>query len=212
MPYWTLSTLPVGQVPKIPAIADAQAAQYKIASYAQLASPEDEDRSNLVAVIRQALLREGPITVAGLICDNFIPDANGVVPLPQGFVRGGHDFVFAGHIPDEKYFIMRNSWGRKWGLDGYCLMHEDWLHWESDLYRSIFEVWTSTDIAVPKRAKEIRIRPGADTMLVDGVEIYLDAPAFIKDNRLFIPERAVSGNQGYIVNWNGEEAVLTDPS
>jgi hypothetical protein len=168
-----------------------------------------------VATIRQALLREGPVVVAGLVCSNFIPDENGVVPLPDGYIQGGHQYVFCGHLPEKKLFIMRNTWGKDWGIDGYAYMHEDRLFRASDMGYYTMEIWSQTDLIMPKRAKEIRIRPGFYSMLVDGVEIALDQPAFITNaNRTVLPVRAIASNAGYLVSWDNDksEVILTDPS
>jgi hypothetical protein len=213
MPYSTLSSLPAPRVPGIPVIADAQAGKYKISAYAQLADYIDVDRSGLLATIRQALLREGPIVLALLVCSNFVPDSMGRLPLPQGTIQGGHAVGIVGHLPEIKCLILRNTWGKDWGINGYAYLPEEWLTWTSDVYKSVFEAWTATDSVVPKRAKEIIIVPGAYTMNVDGVQVMLDQPAFITGaDRTMLPIRAVAANMGYIVDWRDGKVILTDPS
>jgi len=218
MPYWMLTNLPSPQVPPIPTIAMEKAAKFKIDSYAQLAGTMDVSRDNLIPTIRQALLREGPIVVAGLVCSNFVPDENGVIPLPQGQIQGSHQYVFAGHLPEQRHFIMRNTWGRKWGIDGYSYMHEDWLTAHTHIadvgvMYYIFEMWTQTDIVTPKTTSCIEITPDSPCVIVDGAEVMLDQPAFTTaKGRVVLPIRAIAGNMGYLVSWRDGKAILTKPN
>jgi len=60
MPYSTLTKLPIPQVPIVSESAKLAASKYKINSYAQICSPSDKDRSNIINTMRQALINEGP--------------------------------------------------------------------------------------------------------------------------------------------------------
>lgn len=48
----------------------------------------------------------------------------GVVPMPRKNERalGGHAVIAVGFNQKEKRFLVRNSWGEKWGTHGYCTM------------------------------------------------------------------------------------------
>lgn len=48
----------------------------------------------------------------------------GIVPLPQKHERllGGHAVMAVGYDDAKEQFIIRNSWGVGWGIQGYCLM------------------------------------------------------------------------------------------
>jgi C1A family cysteine protease len=48
----------------------------------------------------------------------------GIVPMPQPTEEfaGGHCVTAVGFQDDKQCFIVRNSWGTGWGMQGYCLM------------------------------------------------------------------------------------------
>jgi len=212
MPYRMLMELPAPKVPSIPMLAEAQAGQFKISTYAQLAEQTDTDRSELLATIRQALAREGPFVMALLVCSNFEPDATGKLPLPGGVVLGGHAVGIVGDLPDIGCLILRNSWGRDWGIDGHAYLPYEWLTRSSDTFKYVFEAWTAMDIVTPRAAKQIVVTPGSTLMSVDGVCIQLDQEAVLSDrDRILLPLRAVAGNLGYVVTWDGSKAILTRP-
>ena len=51
-------------------------------------------------------------------------------------MKGGHAMTVIGY--NQEGFIIRNSWGDTWGLNGYCVYpYRDWgSHWE---------IWTTID-------------------------------------------------------------------
>jgi C1A family cysteine protease len=54
---------------------------------------------------------------------------SGVVPMPSTGekVVGGHCVVAVGYDGTTRHFIIRNSWGKSWGLKGYCMMPYEYL-------------------------------------------------------------------------------------
>jgi len=50
--------------------------------------------------------------------------ATGVVPMPSRHesVLGGHAVLAVGYDEEQKRFLVRNSWGRRWGRHGHCTM------------------------------------------------------------------------------------------
>jgi C1A family cysteine protease len=48
----------------------------------------------------------------------------GVVPMPPRSERllGGHAVLAVGYDDESQRFIVRNSWGTGWGMDGYFTM------------------------------------------------------------------------------------------
>ena len=55
----------------------------------------------------------------------------------------------------------------------------------------------------------IEITIGATTAKVNGVEVALDAPAFIENSRTYMPVRFVAENLGATVAWNGATSTAT---
>ena len=52
----------------------------------------------------------------------------GIVQIPQSYEKhiGGHAVV-AGYDDSQKKFIVRNSWGKDWGMGGYFTIPYDYL-------------------------------------------------------------------------------------
>jgi C1A family cysteine protease len=53
----------------------------------------------------------------------------GVVPLPPRgeTLLGGHAVLAVGYDDDTQRFLVRNSWGTGWGMEGYCTMPYGYL-------------------------------------------------------------------------------------
>ena len=91
----------------------ATAAQFKIASYFNL-------RRDLQAW-RQWLATTGPIVVAldvDATWDNASDTSGNLDVYRPQTTRGGHATAIVGYTPDR--FIVRNSWGKSWGDDGFA--------------------------------------------------------------------------------------------
>lgn len=54
-------------------------------------------------------------------------------------IRGRHAMVIVGYDRDKSAFKVRNSWGRQFGVDGYCWMHESYIAW-----RGTRSLWVCT--------------------------------------------------------------------
>lgn len=47
------------------------------------------------------------------------PDADGVIHV-TGKLMGGHCIVCIGYNHTRRMYLLQNSWGKKWGIDGRC--------------------------------------------------------------------------------------------
>jgi C1A family cysteine protease len=49
------------------------------------------------------------------------------MPSPGEKVAGGHCVVAVGYDNARRVFMIRNSWGKGWGMKGYCTMPYEYL-------------------------------------------------------------------------------------
>lgn len=117
-----------------PAAAYADAKQDLVSAYSRVAQ-------NLLQM--QGCLAEGyPFVLGFTVYESFegqeVADT-GIVPMPSSGekVVGGHCVVAVGYDNTNRRFIIRNSWGTGWGLQGYFMMPYEYLldpHLASDFW------------------------------------------------------------------------------
>ena len=93
--------------------------------------------SQSVQDIESRLFEGFPIVFGIEIYSSFMSDAvakSGEVPMPRRFwmwkmerLLGGHAIVLVGYNNMKKKFIARNSWGEKWGANGYFTIPYDYV-------------------------------------------------------------------------------------
>jgi C1A family cysteine protease len=49
------------------------------------------------------------------------------MPSPKEKLVGGHAVLAVGYDHPREQFIVRNSWGADWGMQGYCTMPYSYL-------------------------------------------------------------------------------------
>lgn len=79
-----------------------------------------------------ALLAGHPVAFGFTVYESFESDVvsqTGIVPMPgvDEQVLGGHAVTIWGYSLVGDYFIVRNSWGPNWGINGYCHMPAAYL-------------------------------------------------------------------------------------
>ncbi|EKX46300.1 hypothetical protein GUITHDRAFT_107910 [Guillardia theta CCMP2712] len=82
----------------------------------------------------ETCLSDGFPIVFGLkLTESFMkPAKNGYVPKPDpndpdASEHGAHALLLVGYSDPDQCFIVRNSWGSTWGVDGYCFVAYDYV-------------------------------------------------------------------------------------
>ncbi|WP_410991252.1 C1 family peptidase, partial [Bacillus cereus] len=101
------------------ALQQKNAVPYKISSYQAIR------QANMLADIKQAVANQDPVLVGIHVYPNFdaTPTSGIVPPVTEKKSRGGHALVVVGYDETNQWFIVRNSWGTKFGDQGYAYMH-----------------------------------------------------------------------------------------
>jgi C1A family cysteine protease len=119
---WPYDTKQFAQKP--PAAAYSDAKQDLVSSYARVAQ-------NVTQM--QGCLAEGyPFVLGFTVYESFESEdvaESGIVPMPVSgeAVVGGHCVAAVGYDDSKRDFIVRNSWGTGWGMNGYCMMPYEYL-------------------------------------------------------------------------------------
>jgi C1A family cysteine protease len=107
---------------------DSEAEPQKITAYAQCYTVDD---------VKAALMGLGPVLLCIAVYDSFYK--GGYLKNPDTSaeqIRGYHAMVITGWTKDG-YWVVQNSWGKRWGDNGLCYMPLG--------YKPIIEMWTMTD-------------------------------------------------------------------
>jgi len=108
----------------------------------------------------EACLAEGyPFTMGISVYESFKKRAvarSGIVPMPHRREKhlGGHALLVVGYDRRRRRFLVRNSWGARWGLGGYCLMPYPYL-----LNPNLaWDFWTARRISIRRRPQSGKSR------------------------------------------------------
>jgi len=96
-----------------------------------------------------------PFVFGFTVYESFESEAvaqSGVVPMPASDEKtlGGHAVMAVGYDDATRYFLVRNSWGKDWGLKGYFKMPYAYLT-ESNLAS---DFWTIRGVTTRATAKK----------------------------------------------------------
>ncbi|MDE6871056.1 MAG: hypothetical protein K2J62_02905 [Bacteroidales bacterium] len=74
--------------------------------------------------IKSAVYEGYPVAISLKIFNSFNPH-KGFIPMPSDEEMsdgryGNHAMVICGYNDDARFFVVRNSWGKKFGVKGYC--------------------------------------------------------------------------------------------
>lgn len=197
-------------LPTVPSGIIRAGEQYKIKVYSKLSSLDE---------LKRAIVEQGPTMLCVTVAQNFV-DAKNYVPAPAGTFLGGHAICACGYDDAIKLgpytggVLFMNSWGKSWGVDGFCwLPYAAWTEpWWIDQHigwKFIAEMWACVDVPwTPKMAKWIVLKINNPTAFVDGEYIQLDVPPKLENGRTIIPIRFVAERMGYVVNWQEENSLV----
>lgn len=104
----------------------------KSVSYARLNFSGDKTIEDRINHIKLALRSGFPIIFGFVVHESFRSDAvikTGIVPMPNAGekVIGSHTACVIGYDNDKEHFIVKNSWGNKWGDNGCFYMPYKYL-------------------------------------------------------------------------------------
>lgn len=122
---------------KPPAACYQHALKHQVLQYRRL--------DQILSQLKACLASGHPIVFGFTVYESFESKSvakAGVVPMPGGGERslGGHAVLAVGYDDAKQWFVVRNSWGEKWGDKGYCYMPYAYLT-DSDLAA---DFWTIT--------------------------------------------------------------------
>ena len=111
---------------------------YKISKFAKMPSDDayrlgaDRQAMEYLRVkkdeLKQVLADGFPIEFGFDVHKSFYGlGANGTMPTPNGKIDGGHAVLLVGYRGNGDY-IVRNSWGKRWGHHGYFYMPESFIN------------------------------------------------------------------------------------
>lgn len=85
--------------------------------------------SRSLTQLRGCLAEGFPFVFGATLYEKFETSKKGVIAMPGEHedMIGGHAMLCVGYDDSRKVFIVRNSWGNKWGDKGYCYMPYDYL-------------------------------------------------------------------------------------
>lgn len=89
-------------------------------------------RLNTLSEMLACLTEEYPFVFGFAVYESFESAGvrqTGVVPMPkkEEIMIGGHAVMAVGHNQADKRFLVRNSWGRQWGMGGYFTMPFEYI-------------------------------------------------------------------------------------
>jgi papain like protease len=73
------------------------------------------------------ILTRGPVVVGSKWYPGMSSPINGVMQLTGNPGATGHAYLLFGFSPDQDAFVMANSWGTGWGIDGCAFLRYDAL-------------------------------------------------------------------------------------
>ena len=120
-------------VPISPCTLDKNKSVYKgikLGKVSEMNSHEATPQEKQLAIMRtkQEIYANGPVCTGYTVYNDFYNYKTGVYDGGSGGVAGGHAVVIIGWGVEngKEYWLVRNSWGISWALEGYFKIAIDW--------------------------------------------------------------------------------------
>ena len=108
-----------GGVYEIKEVDKPHALDYKLKSSVLVERGDQDTFDGLKEMLAKL---SSPIAIGITVWENFYPDSKGVIPPAKGNGKFGHAMTAVGYDDDKQLLEVANSWGNKWGNDGYCYL------------------------------------------------------------------------------------------
>lgn len=129
--YWPYDPSKVYTSPSLK--AQRRAVGNKIHSYYKI-----KESSNRLDQIVSALRARHPVVFGTGISKDFMRLKGDAVQEIPSNPAGNHAMIIVGYFQGIG-FLVKNSWGRRWGANGLCLMSPEYISWEGS-----FDFWVPT--------------------------------------------------------------------
>jgi C1A family cysteine protease len=112
-----------------------KATSRKIKGYYRIQSKGDRRVNDML----KALRARHPFVFGTQIDDQWGSyDGRSTLHTPEGETAGGHAMLCLGY-DSRRGFIVKNSWGDRWGDGGYCYLSEEYMAW-----KNTWDIWVPT--------------------------------------------------------------------
>ncbi|KYK28850.1 MAG: peptidase C1 [Theionarchaea archaeon] len=68
---------------------------------------------------KEWIYRKGPVVTGMEVCEDFYDYRGGIYEYATGKEKGYHAIALFGYDDEERYWICKNSWGKRWGERGW---------------------------------------------------------------------------------------------
>lgn len=127
--YWPYKLDMFDDKPSIPAYRDA--ITRTITEYHKLNTLDD---------VLDSINDNKPVVIGACVFTSFmyLDNVHHIVPMPKPHEKneGGHAMLIVGYDIPNKMFLIKNSFGQEWGMNGYAWMPFEYAE------QQVFEFWT----------------------------------------------------------------------
>lgn len=164
---------------------------------------EAKDVSIDVTDVKSALAQGFPVIISARAFGSYLTNSKGVLRTPTDAeledTESNHAMVICGYIDKEGFFVVRNSWGKNFGDNGYCYLPYEYFRKPNAINRAY--VVTGLNI----NGFEAGDLPSIDSLLNDKD---VNAQYSIYQNMLLETNRELQSNRAYLNKLRQEYLLL----